>query len=77
MTKHGHREYGLEAYCLQLFWQHKCQLFIVGEHFYSVLLVCGLILLSCLGDIYIRRTTQHLAAFQRQALNCSIKGKKM
>lgn len=63
-------------HCLQLFWQHKCQLFIVGEHFYSVLLVCGLILLSCLGDMHIRRTTQYLAAFQRQALNCSIKGKK-
>lgn len=38
-------------------WQ-KYQLFIAGEHFYSVLLVCGLILLGCLGDMHIRKTTQ-------------------
>lgn len=44
-------------------WQ-KYQLFIARVHFYSVLPVCGLILLGCLGDLNIRKTTHHLAAFK-------------
>lgn len=47
-------------------WQ-KYQLFIARAHFYSVLLVCGLILLGCLGDLNIRKKMHHLAAFK--ALN--------
>lgn len=56
--------------CLTTVLCAKQKLFTAEEHFYSALLVCGLILLRCLGDTRLRKTTQHLTVSQSVSRLC-------